>query len=553
MSSKKRRTQPQASTARQAQAAAPSSVGRENGPLSAQAQIGDETTMLDAARVEVADVDVAGVQAGWSEGLHASVDEVAVKKVGAEDVSVAHTNAERGRQTTASASSLGIHEVGVHDASLTADKTGLSVAAEGVDYTSVAASDVALSHDNQSTGRSARAGADELAFHEVAVGPSTVDVDKTGMHVASDSVDFVNTRADNLSASYDNRQTGRHAELGIDQLDVHDVAVRDATFDATREGISVHADSVEYANTTARGAHAAIGNEQTGNGASASADLVDVHRFRGEGLDFQSNGLETDVSAQEVYWRNTLIENGQAQAQVGDYGAAASVDQATINEVEVGSGALHMGKGVLTAEAQLNDARYTSVDARGASASLSHDGQTVLGASGDVHSSYAAEQVNAGYDLTQGSASASVEGFRHERSMGNARINLMGTEIELPDVAVLIAADASAGLDLSEGAVDASINLAGSELTVGDETFTVPDWAKASVDASIADKQLNLNVGGVEIDVDEAVGALFRRVASLFSDEEPSSAQIEQGRGLIDEAANNMAAVQDEVRGALRG
>jgi len=346
----------------------------------------------------------------------------------------------------------------------------------------------------------ASADADRVGVHELGVRDASAHLGKGGIQVAAGAVDYTNTRVDDARAERRNADTGANGHAAVGGLAVHELGVRDGRFSGDRDGLSAAASRVDYAAVRARGVSVGQRNDKTGNGVSAGVDQAVLGA----------------VSARD---------------------ASASVDPRA-----------------LRANASVRDASVTAYDLQGARAGVEVGGREVLGGRADLHQGHRVAAADAAIDLRRGSASASVEGYRHTRSMKNAQVNILGTQVAIPDVVLELAASGGASVDLKKGAASLEVNLAGSQIAIGDAKITLPAFVQAGVDMDLSKGNLDLNIGGHEIDVDEAIGRWARQLKGLFGDGErqaPAPARVEAGRKAVEGLAAGVVTTRDQLRKAV--
>jgi hypothetical protein len=468
---------------------------------------------------QASDVVVHDVNVGRS-SLRASRDGLGVHTEGVDFMNTRMRDAAAGLATSsghgvsAGVDQAAFHDLSVGESSLQASRDGVQVATEGVDFVNTRASGF-QAEAHTAGGYSASHSVDEAVLHDLHVGPSSLNADRDGLAVNTDGVDFTNTAVSGWQANAAG-PSGRGAQMSVDDATLHELHVCASSLNVNQDGLSARSDRVQFKNADVNGLSAFAGNQETGNGLAASAGRIEAHELDAQNLAFDTNLRSTRASTGPLSYRQARVTDGHVAAQYGQAGAQASVDQATVNDLSLGRADLALDDGLVKGSASVEDANLVAHDLKGASAQASWGGNPVLGASGDLYSAYAAQSASASWDASQGQAAASVEGFRHDRRLSNGSLNLMGHELDVPQMALGVQADAHASVDLSRGEFGAGLNLAGSELSVGESSWQLPEWAQAGVDASLEDRNLDLNIGGHEIDVDEGIRKAYGGLRSLF-------------------------------------
>lgn len=502
---------------------------------------------LDAQGLQVhkADVHQAALQANAS-GLRVNAAEVGFTNVAADRVGAQVTG--RHSQTGLGASGVGIHETQVRDASLQADRSGLHVAAQSVDFTNLRADAVRAEHHNRA-GRG-HVAASNLAVHETQVGGATFDATRAGLDTHADSLDFVNTRATNLEGQL-HTAGGAQGAISADSLSVHELGVRDADVHLGRRGIEAQAAAVNWQNTAVENAHASWSGAKGANG-HAHADAIAAHTLAVSDGRFALNRHGVAARGGVDYTHARLQGLDMAHHAAGGTSLAAGVQDATVGAVSADEVALRTN--LISGAAHVHGGRVVEHDLQGAHASWTKEGETLLGAKGDLHASHSVDAAKAQWDLGAGELSASVAGYEHDRSISDATITVLGEELEVPDMAVHLEADAEAALDIDDGELELGLDLSGSSLKVGDFEVSLPEQAQLGVDMDLSEGQLNLNIGGHEVDVDEAIGRVWGRLKGLFSGgkaKKASRKDIERGREELRALGRGMPRLKRDVRNAV--
>jgi hypothetical protein len=274
-------------------------------------------------------------------------------------------------------------------------------------------------------------------------------------------------------------------------------------------------------------------------GGAVTQDLKigDVNALGGKAghLDYNTTLENTNLSVKDLNAHGLTSKDVSYNMGVGNAGIGGKADQLDALNLNVGSIDAHSSNYGLTGNGSVNNANLDILNVKGGHAGLSMDGKEVLGASGDYNARAGVENASANYDLTQGTASASVKNAQMGAQLSNASLNLFGNNVALPDAGYKVNANADANLDVLNGKAGAHGSLAGSSVNFAGKELTLGDWAQAGadvdlgkgavkanlggdkgvgVDASIADANLDLNVGGYKIDVDQGIRDAGSAIAS---------------------------------------
>ncbi|MCO4761816.1 MAG: hypothetical protein KC502_09945 [Myxococcales bacterium] len=481
-------------------------------------------------------------------GLDAKAGHVGFTNVAADQVDLS-ASSDSGRSAGLNASGLQIHDLDVDGASFQADKSGARAHADNVHFENLGADHLAMGVKGKHA--QAALAAEQLSIHDTHVGNADWSVDGQGMHASAGSVDFNNLQADHVGGSVGIGDSAKFAG-GVDNLNVHEVGVRDAAFNMGLGGIDAKAAEVNWLNTGLENAQANWSGSGGAQG-NASLDALRVHELAVKDGSFSLGKDGVSASGGVDYTHAALSGLDVSHQTAGGTQLSAGVDQATIGAV--GADRVALDTNLISGQAAIDNGHVVEHDLKGARAQIGAGGQTLLGAQGDLHASHSVDEARAAWDFRKGQASASVAGYTHDRSLSNATLNVLGEEIEIPELALHVEADAHAEVDVSDGELDLGLDLSGTEIRIGDTTVTLPEEAQLGVDIDLSAGELNLNIGGHEIDVDGAVGKFWGRLKGLFGGgkaEKASGAEIQQGREAIRGLKRAVPRMKDDIRTASR-
>ena len=481
-------------------------------------------------------------------GLNASAAHVGFKNVAADHLD-AGVRSDTGRGAGASADGLRIHDTSVDGASLNADATGARAHADGVSFENLAADQVNLS----ARGRHAEvaAQAQGLSVHHTQVQNADVAANRSGLDVRSDEVSFANMQADRVQGEA-KTAGGSSAQASASDLNVHKLGVKDANVHMGSGGIQAQANEVNWLNTGMSDAKASWAGGDGAHG-NASLDALAVHQLAVQDGRFS---LDRDgvAASGAVDYTHAQVDGLEASHQTaGGTQLKAGVDHATIGAASADRLALETN--LLKGKASIDGGKVVEHDLRGASISVGRGGETALGARGDLRAQHGVDHAEASWDLLQGRAGASVQGYTHDRSLSNASLNILAEQIEIPELALHIEADASAEVDISDGELDLGLDLSGSEIRIGDFSMTLPEQAQLGVDIDLSQGEVNLNIGGHEIDVDRAVGRFWGELKGLFGGgkgDKAGASEIQRGRDAVRGLKRTVPRLKDDVVAASR-
>ena len=174
-------------------------------------------------------------------------------------------------------------------------------------------------------------------------------------------------------------------------------------------------------------------------------------------LDINGDGLSVGASNIEAGAANITDLDASTSFMDGDVAANLSADQIRVLSGSVGE--VSANTDIITGNVNIQDAEVSLFDIDNAEAGLDIGGTTVVGVSGSIDAGASVKEADAEWDLSEGSASASVDDLKVGAGWEDATVTIAGTEFELPDLSAELNVDASAGIDISELAVNAEASL----------------------------------------------------------------------------------------------
>ena len=252
-------------------------------------------------------------------------------------------------------------------------------------------------------------------------------------------------------------------------------------------------------------------------------------------LDYNTTLQNANLTAYDVGAHGLKAKDVDYKANVGDLSAQLGAKELSALDLNIGKLDAHTKNFGLTGNAQLDKARLDAVNIKDGHAGIGWNGKEVLGASGSYRAGLGLDQAKADYDLLSGRAGAQFKNLSAGAQLSDAKLNLFGHNLALPDMGGKLNASGGANVDLMKGAANANLSLAGSSVNFAGHNLTLGDWAQASAgvnlsqgaanvnlggrngvgaDMNLSQGNLDLNVFGHKVDVDEGVRSVGRGIAN---------------------------------------
>ena len=322
----------------------------------------------------------------------------------------------------------------------------------------------------------------------------------TGVSVENANLS-ASSRLGSLDASVGNAKTG--------------VDVEGASLSLNEKGLKAQVDKVAGGGAEFNNVNAKLDSDLV----SADVSVGSGEVFRGSAedvsLSLDQNGLA--VGASNVTAGAARLTD--VNASVGLLNDAAKVN-VSADEIDIFSGTVGKVEAqtdIITGQAQVSDAKASLFDAKNAAVGIDIGGTTALGVAGSADVGASLKDAKAGWDLSKGQASASVQDLNVGGGWSDASITIAGTTLDIPDFEVRANVSASGEIDLSQGAVAAQVSLEGSKLNLFGLDMEMGSWAQLGADINIAEGEFNLNLFGYEADIDGMVSDAWDGLVSLGS------------------------------------
>ncbi|MBT3218070.1 MAG: hypothetical protein HN348_03185, partial [Proteobacteria bacterium] len=389
-----------------------------------------------------------------------------------------------------------------------------------------------------------------------------------GIHARLDSAGFAGMDVKNANIDYEN-DLGMYGHAGLESFHTG-ASVKGAELDIGADGINMSAEHADYYAGQLEGVDLNYGmegiyensismeeghyNKFSGDNLQAGLDLENGLSLSGDNLEYSYLGLEEFHSKQSIgdgalgtevdIGSGSLLSGSAGHIDIqnkGLLGGSANIEDlnahglqledahvgANIGALEYGIGAdelnvldLNVGEmnteyGALysSASGNIEDAQLDLINAKGAGAGYSWNGEEVLGAHADFQAGMGVDSAAADYDILGGTANAEFENLHSGAQLENANVNLFGTEIDIPDMGYEMNASGGGSADVLAGQADANLSLAGTGFNVAGMEFEAGEWAQARAGVDLSEGAANWNVGG-----DEGVGV----DAALWGDDGPN-------------------------------
>ncbi len=415
-----------------------------------------------------------------------------------------------------------------------ADKNGVAASLDQAEYNSTSVKDASMDFKlGDAYSSSAKLG--ELGLNKASVHNATAGAtfDK-GLYATAEQASYDSVYLKGLSADQSIGGDMYKSHLGLGEGSYNSFSGKNMSASVDRNGMKAHLEDGKYRYLQGKDINADIsvagGALGLGVGAKeASVGGIDIGK-----ADYKSDGRNTDLSVQNLGAHGFKSKDIAANANVGDLGVGLGAKELNLLDLQVGSAEAHTKNFGLQGNAAVKDAQLDAINVKGGHAGLSWGGKEALGVTGDFRGGGGVKSADANWDVLGGTANAKFQDANFGSQMSNAKFNLFGNDIALPDAGFKVNASGGADVDLSRGAASANVSLAGSSVNFGGYEATVPDWVQAAggvdlsrgaanaqiggengvgANVSLADGNLDLNAFGYTLDVDEGVRAAGRGIA----------------------------------------
>ena len=330
---------------------------------------------------------------------------------------------------------------------------------------------------------------------ELTINDANLDISKRGLNARVGETTYDTVLLQNLKA-----QAGlgslANVDVGLGQGSYNHFGAQSASLNLDRNGLSGALDKGNYRYLAGQDVN--IGSSMFGGftqsriGAKEiSAGGVDIGH-----LDFQNTGKTSDLNATNVGAHGLRTQDLKGQQTIGD--AQASYGAAQLNALDLNVGRVqgHSDNFGLTANANVEKARLDALKIQGGNADLSFRGQKLAGVQGDLQSGAGLDKAQGSYDLLSGKAQGSFDNLSQGTQVNNAKINVLGKQLALPDMGYNVNASGSGSVDVTRGKAQGSLSLAGSSVNFAGHKVEMPSWAQAGGGVDVSQGAANVNVGG---------------------------------------------------------
>lgn len=415
------------------------------------------------------------------------------------------------------------------------DKNGFAAKLKHADYSSTTVKDA--SYDVKlGDAYSANAKLGELGLNKAMVDQAELGLtwDK-GLYASAKEASYDSVYLKGLEANQSLGGDMYKSHLGLGEGSYNSFYGKNMSASVDSKGMKAHLEDGKYRYLAGKDINADIsvagGAVGLGVGAKeASVGGVDIGK-----LDYKSDYRNTDLTVENLGAHGFKSKDIAAKANIGDLGLGLGAKELNMLDLKVGHAEAHTKNFGLEGNAAVKDAQLDALNIKGGHAGLSWGGKEQLGLTGDYRSGGGVKSADANWDILGGTADAKFQDANFGSQMSNAKLNLFGNDIALPDAGFKVNASGGANVDLSRGAASANVGLGGSSVNFAGYEATVPEWvqAQAGVDlsrgaanaqlggengvganVSIADGNLDLNAFGYTLDVDQGVRDVGRGIAN---------------------------------------
>ena len=291
-------------------------------------------------------------------------------------------------------------------------------------------------------------------------------------------------------------------------------------------GLGLSGDNLAYSYLGLEELHAS--NNYLDGALGAELDLGRGSALGGsaEHLDYHTDLMNTSLAVQGLNAHGLQLEDVNVGANIGDLNAGVGLGEGGLLDLNVGSANMETQGFGTSGNANVRDAQLDLLRLDDASASLGWGDTTLIGAQADYLAQAGVDNASADWDLFSGTANANFENAHSSQQLSDASVNIGGMEVALPDMGYNANASGGGNVDLARGAANGNLSLAGSSVNFAGYEMELGDWAQASagvdlsqgavnanlggdngvgVNASLAEGNLDLNLFGNTIDVDQGI------------------------------------------------
>jgi len=330
---------------------------------------------------------------------------------------------------------------------------------------------------------------------ELNINDANVDISKRGINARVGETTYDTVLLQNLKA-----QAGlgnlANVDVGLGQGSYNHFGAQSASLNLDRNGLSGALDKGNYRYLS--GQDVSIGSSMFGGFTQSriGAKEISVGGVDVGHLDFQNTGKTSDINATNVGAHGLRTTDLKGNQSIGDARADYGASQLNALDLNVGRIQGHSDNFGLTGNASVEQARLDALKIQGGNASLSFRGQQLAGVQGDLQSGAGLDKAQGSYDVLSGKAQGSFQNLSQGTQINNAKINVLGNQLALPDMGYKVNASGSGNVDLTRGQAQGSLSLAGSSVNFAGRKVEVPSWAQASGGVDVSQGAANVNLGG---------------------------------------------------------
>lgn len=330
---------------------------------------------------------------------------------------------------------------------------------------------------------------------ELNINDANVDISKRGINARVGETTYDTVLLQNLKA-----QAGlgnlANVDVGLGQGSYNHFGAKSASLNLDRNGLSGALDGGNYRYLAGQDVN--IGSSMFGGFTQSriGAKEISVGGVDVGHLDFQNTGKTADMNATNVGAHGLRTQDLKGQQSIG--GAQANYGASQLNALDLNIGRVqsHTDNFGLTGNASVEQARLDALKIQGGNAGLSFRGQQLAGVQGDLQSGVQLDKAQGNYDLLHGKAQGSFQNLSQGTQINNAKVNVLGHQLALPDMGYKLNASGSGSVDVTRGQAQGNLNLGGSSVNVAGHKVEVPNWVQGSAGVNVSQGAANVNVGG---------------------------------------------------------
>ena len=390
--------------------------------------------------------------------------------------------------------SFGHQIITANDVRFDADRTGVHTSASKLGYDEFQLSNLQsqarlgnFADANLSLGRGA------YQHFEASGARAGIDGNGLSAHLDRGQYDMVQLQNVDASARLGPLASGH---VHLDEGGYNHVAASNVNAGLDRSGLHASLDNGEYRYLYGRNLDL---QSSTAGGLMSSrvhADLASVGGVTADHLDYNTNLMNTNLSARNLNAHGFQGQNVAVEQNVAGVGVQAQAGQLNLADLQVRNLNAQTRNFGTAGNVNVEGARLDALNLRGGRAGLSVGGQELVGAGGDVRVGGSVDQAQAQYNLLRGQASGQFSNLNAGAQLNNGSVSVLGNTVHLPSMGAQVQASGGGAVDVGQGRANANLSLAGSSVNFAGHQVELGQWAQADAGVNLRQGAANVNLGG---------------------------------------------------------